>query len=219
MNLSSQLTTLVAALAGQFDNQAQSLAEPIWYVHLNTWHRPIPAVVPDGIAVFMEQQSMVPGQLPYRQRVVWFQETQDGIMGQFYALKQPTQFRGGGADPTRLASMSLDDLHKLPGCCLQVKGNSPTESYGNPNSSDPMIFNAEMLPNTQCGFIYEEQVRYVQLGFQLTIYSGDPATAVEFWSYDRGINPDTGQILWGAMMGPFKLNKIADYGFSLSKQI
>ncbi|MFM6193835.1 MAG: CpcT/CpeT family chromophore lyase [Planktothrix sp.] len=42
MMISPELKTLAEYMAGEFDNQAQALADPVWYVHLRLWHRPVP---------------------------------------------------------------------------------------------------------------------------------------------------------------------------------
>jgi hypothetical protein len=42
----------------------------------------------------------------------------------------------------------------------------------------------------------------VQLGFE--------ARPDAFDSFDKGIDPDTGKPLWGAIMGPFRYRRIGD---------
>ncbi|MDY7021511.1 MAG: CpcT/CpeT family chromophore lyase, partial [Cyanobacteriota bacterium] len=42
MSFSPELIALARYLAGEFDNIAQASAEPVWYVPLYLWHRPLP---------------------------------------------------------------------------------------------------------------------------------------------------------------------------------
>jgi hypothetical protein len=40
---------------------------------------------------------------------------------------------------------------------------------------------------------------------------GFEASETQFLSYDRGVDPETGQSLWGAMMGPYRHRKRCSY--------
>ena len=68
-------------------------------------------------------------------------------------------------------------------------------------------FMAQPEPGAKCCFPYEGKTRQVILGFV--------ASAVRFLSYDRGVDPDTGQALWGALMGPYEFNKCQDFAAEL----
>lgn len=186
------LLTLAHWLAGEFDNAAQSLEQPIWFVHLRLWHRPLPWQVEGNIALFAEQANALYLDKPYRQRVVVLKPTAspDQLQAQYYAFKQPDRFSGAGAKPDRLHNLSPDDLDLLPGCILTV-----TQQVG--------VFKAAPEPDAKCYFQYEGQRRQVVLGFE--------ASVDRFRSYDRGVNPDTGESLWGAIMGAYEFCKCQDF--------
>jgi hypothetical protein len=57
--LSDQLTQLAHYLGGEFDNRQQSLRDPVWYLHLRLWLRPLPRSLFDqGHSFFIEQISV-----------------------------------------------------------------------------------------------------------------------------------------------------------------
>jgi hypothetical protein len=63
-------------------------------------------------------------------------------------------------------------------------------------------FRAQLPPDRRCCFQADGQLRQVSLGFE--VRSG------EFLSYDKGIDPDTGKPIWGAIMGPFRYRRVGD---------
>ncbi|MDX2216183.1 MAG: chromophore lyase CpcT/CpeT [Oculatellaceae cyanobacterium bins.114] len=184
---SSTLTTLAHWLVGEFDNQLQARENPAWFVHLRMWQRPLAQRIQGNLAIFAEQANALYLDQPYRQRVLMLQEPEPGVIqAQYWALKQPDSFRGAGANVTVLSQLSHSDLESLPGCVLTITHQSDR-------------FEAQPPPDARCYFQYDGQTRQVVLGFQVS--------AEQFWSYDRGVDPETGQGLWGALMGPYEFRK------------
>jgi hypothetical protein len=188
--------TLAQWLAGMFENQAQSHEQPAWFVNLRLWHRPLPFRIHGNLALFAEQANALYIDRPYRQRVIVLQETGQlqQFQAQYLAFKQPDRFRGAGANVDRLTTLTLDDLELLPGCVLTV-----TQQNGS--------FQAQPEPDARCYFQYDGQRRQVVLGFEVG----------EGWfrSFDRGVDPDTGQSLWGAIIGAYVFNKCQDFAAEL----
>ncbi|MDX1977523.1 MAG: chromophore lyase CpcT/CpeT [Pseudanabaenaceae cyanobacterium bins.68] len=176
---------LVNWLTGEFTNQAQAIADPVWYVHLRLWHRPVPHLdqVLEGRVIFAEQANVINLHKPYRQRLLCLSDRQ----AKYYAFKQPSLWIGGGAEPTKLTEIGLADLEFLPGCTLPV-------------NFDGNRYTAHLPNDAQCCFNYNDQVKQVILGFA--------ATSTEFWSYDRGIDPATKASLWGAIAGAYHYRKL-----------
>jgi hypothetical protein len=184
---SQPIETLVHWLAGEFDNQAQALEQPAWFVHLRLWHRPLPFSIDGNPALFAEQANYLYPENAYRQRVVVLSSiASDHVQAQYYAFKQPDRVKGAGATPDRLNSLRPEDLDKLPGCVLTVTQHADT-------------FKAAPQPDARCCFQYQGETRQVILGFEVS--------AAMFVSYDRGVDPDTGKVLWGAIMGPYQFCK------------
>ncbi|HEY9626153.1 MAG TPA: chromophore lyase CpcT/CpeT [Coleofasciculaceae cyanobacterium] len=177
-------------LTGEFDNKAQSLDQPVWFVHLRLWHRPLPIGINGNLALFAEQANMLNSDRPYRQRILELKPTSDAqvFQAQYWAFRQPEKFKGAGANPQLLETLSLENLEALPGCSLTVKQSGSG-------------FKAE--PNDQCFFQYDGKTRQVILGFEVS--------ADRFLSYDRGVDPETGAVLWGAMMGAYEYQRLQVY--------
>jgi CpeT/CpcT family (DUF1001) len=194
MSASEILTRLAPLMAGEFDNKPQAIEQPIWFVHLRLWYRPLPMRLDGKVALFAEQANALQTDRPYRQRVAVLQEVEGVAQVQYWGFKQPDRFLGAGANPGLLAGLSLEDLEELPGCVLTV-----TEQNGK--------FKAELEPGKRCCFQYDGATRQVILGFEVS-----PG---RFWSYDRGVDPETGKGLWGALMGAYEFEKCADFAGEL----
>ncbi len=177
-------------LVGEFDNKAQSMEEPAWYVPLRLWHRPLPHRIHGNLAIFAEQSNFLKLELPYRQRILALESIGDSLAVQFWAFKDPARFLGAGANPDLLAQATESELEALPGCRLEVVFAGDR-------------YKAMPAPESRCYFNYDGKQRQVILGFE--------STAEQFLSYDRGVDPETGQSLWGAMMGPYRHQKCASY--------
>jgi hypothetical protein len=188
-NALEPMSTLVHWLAGEFDNREQALNDPTWFVSLRLWHRPLGQSVGGVAAFFAEQANTVYLDQPYRQRVFRLEPSPNAEQWQvqYFAFKSPSQVQGAGQDPDRLRSLTLDDLELLPTCVLTLRQQGDR-------------FLAEPKLGQLCSFQYNGQTRYVRLGFEVA--------ANEFWSCDRGVDPETNQGLWGALMGPYHFKKI-----------
>ena len=214
----SPLTTLAAYLAGEFENQVQAAAEPAWYVHLRLWQRPVPTLSnTTTYTLFLEQASVGALKPPYRQRILQLSCKADQLRGQYFALSAPAKFVGAGADPSLLAAFSEADLVSLPDSEAPIQYQPlPTGGYQ---------FQAALPEGQLCSFEYDRQRRYVYLGFDIAPQKTAPAkklpegnasgntsgNTIELLTYDKGIDPDTGRGLWGALMGPFRMVKQKDY--------
>ncbi|MGI0485109.1 chromophore lyase CpcT/CpeT [Pantanalinema rosaneae CENA516] len=194
MAISSLLLTLANYLAGEFDNREQAIADPTWYVPLRLWQRPVALFTDDSLALFAEQANVVTPDYPYRQRLLRLCQPpgqEESLQVQYYAFNDPDAFKGAGANPERLAALTPDQLELLPGCRLEVAVDplSPTTYW----------FTATLPAAARCCFSYQGELRQVSLGFA--------ASPDILLSYDKGVDPETGQGLWGALMGPYQFVK------------
>lgn len=208
MKLSVELLTLAGYLAGEFENEQQAIADPSWYVRLRLWQRPLPTPLfaEPGITFFAEQANTLKLDRPYRQRILHLYQSDplpDAIAIQYYMPQNPEALSGAGRDPKRLEGLGAEDLEFLPECRLQVTRDL-TATQGD-------RFLATLPPNARCCFPYQQQIRQVHLGFEIALDRENPQEAIEFLSYDKGIDPVTGQALWGAILGPYRFIKQQDY--------
>ncbi|ARV63139.1 chorismate mutase [Nostocales cyanobacterium HT-58-2] len=198
MTFSPQLLALANYLAGEFDNREQAVAEPIWYVHLRLWHRPVPLFQEDSLTIFAEQANILKLDRPYRQRIIRLMQgsgSDASLKVQYYKPKNPSTLVGAGCNPGLLKTLTPDDLEFLPGCVLNI-----TNQVLAPNSYQ---FTATPPPDTHCSFTVGSDVVQVSLGFEVS--DG------KFLSYDKGIDSTTGKATWGAILGPYCYTKREQY--------
>jgi hypothetical protein len=202
MAFSAELITLAQYMAGEFDNQKQAIADPVWYVHLRLWQRPVSLFTEDSLTLFAEQANIVSLDQPYRPRILRLrcsETTPTALEVQYYMFKDAEAIRGAGANPEKLQKLTTEDIQFLPGCLLKVD----TKQIA-PNSYN---FAASSATGTPCSFSYQGSNFQVSLGFE--------ANAEEFRSYDKGIDPTTGKAMWGALMGPFHFTKRQNFASQL----
>jgi hypothetical protein len=193
---SPSLRTVAQWLSGTFENKAQAMEQPAWFVHLQLWHRPLPFRVHGHLAIFAEQANALYPANAYRQRILLLQEAEDtaSYRVQYYAFRQVEPVVGAGANPDRLCQLTPDDLELLPGCVLHL-------------NLDATSCRAISNPDDRCCFQYAGETRQVVLGFDV----GDGW----FKSYDRGVDPATGKSVWGAILGPYEFAKKDDFSAEL----
>ena len=116
MSNSSQLLQLASWMVGEFSNREQSLDQPIWFVNLVWWQRPIPFNVLDSIAIFAEQANALILDRPYRQRILQFVENDGKIQVKYWGFKDPAAWSGAGRARDRLNQITINDIEPLAGC-------------------------------------------------------------------------------------------------------
>jgi CpeT/CpcT family (DUF1001) len=206
----SALSTLAAYLTGEFENSAQAAADPTWYVHLKLWQRLVPGLsTADTYTLFLEQASVAANKPPYRQRILQLRESSGQLRGQYFALADPAKFVGAGANPQQLENLGAHDLVSLLNSEAHIQYQPLAVGYQ---------FRSALPDGQLCSFEYGAQRRYVYLGFDVAPYADANDTpnntpnntsddTIELLIYDKGIDPDTGRGLWGALMGPFRMIK------------
>ncbi|WP_017653916.1 chromophore lyase CpcT/CpeT [Fortiea contorta] len=198
MTLFPNLVTLGEYLAGEFDNQAQAIADPAWYVHLRLWQRPVQLFAEDSVTLFAEQANVINLDNPYRQRIIRLQRSPHSdvdLQVQYYMPKDPGALKGAGRNPALLNTLTPDHLDFLPGCNLNVTQQTLATNQYKFSATPPL--------NACCKFTYLDNIIQVSLGFE--------ATAQEFYSYDKGIDSETGKATWGAILGPYRYCKREQY--------
>ncbi len=192
MTQQNRLTILAQWLVGEFDNGNQAKEQPNWFVHIRLWHRLLPIKIDGNLAIFAEQAPIIKLAQPYRQRILVLKPSDNPakFIGQYYGFKDPNQFRGAGTNPHLLNQLSPEDLVNLPGCALTI-------------TEQEQKFIAQPEPGAKCFFEYDGQIRQVVLGLEVREDG--------FKSFDRGVDPETGKGLWGALIGPYEYQKIQGF--------
>lgn len=190
MSISSQLLQLTSWMSGEFSNRQQSLEQPVWFVNLVWWQRPIPFAVLDSVAIFAEQANALDRDRAYRQRILQFVETDGKIQVKYWGFREPSAWVGAGKDRDRLNQIMINDIEPLSGCLLDLNFENG-------------CYRATMPKDAKCCFPYMNETRQVVLGFEVTESS--------FWSGDRGVDADTGKAIWGAIMDFYQFQKVQDF--------
>ncbi|WP_008314475.1 chromophore lyase CpcT/CpeT [Leptolyngbya sp. PCC 6406] len=201
--MATDLIHLAQCLAGEFTNKPQALAEPIWFVQLKLWIRPVPQLSStEHVTFFLEQASMAYDQPPYRQRLLQLASQQGNLTATYSALKDPKSWQGAAQNPDRLGTLTDQDLMALTGSTLSVV--HPENSHGE-------TFIARHFPGERCQFQVDGQAREVELGFDAISGTGTAQSPDQFYMYDRGYDATQDKYTWGALHGPFKLQKQKDF--------
>lgn len=196
--ITNELMTLASYLAGEFDNREQALAQPVWYVHLRLWQRPVPLFTEDSLTLFAEQASIVNLEQPYRPRLLRLRQSDtqpNSLQVQYYMFKDIKAIGGASRHPDKLATITTEQIEFLPSCTLNVAIETLDERK--------YRFVTTPASQTPCRFTYQNQTYQVSLGFA--------ATTEELQVFDKGIEPQTGKAIWGALLGPFCFTKRRDF--------
>jgi hypothetical protein len=198
MSVHPDIQHLGQELAGFYDNRDQSIADPTWFVSLQAWWRPVPLFTADSVTLFAEQANALYPDRPYRQRLLRLYAPQGHLTAQFYQFDRPDLVLGAGANGDLVDIIINAEIQILATGILSIQ-------------KTPQGFSARHNPGESCKFSFRdaqghEKQGQVELGF---------STAPGQWqSYDKGINPETGQAIWGAMMGPYQFIKRQSYPLS-----
>ncbi|MGL5083340.1 MAG: chromophore lyase CpcT/CpeT [Microcoleaceae cyanobacterium] len=207
MAFSTELIALAHFMAGEFENKEQAIADPVWYVHLRLWNRPLPiAIFSESITLFAEQANVLTPNQAYRPRVIQLYQAPENpnfLSAQYYLPKDLAAVRSAGSRPELLKQLISDQLELLPTCKLTVT----CQSLGLSSGQTTYRFKANLPENTYCNFNYQGQNYQVDLGFE--------ASPDVFLSFDRGIDPKTEKAIWGALLGPYRFIKGQDFSHEI----
>ena len=120
---------------------------------------------------------------PYRLRVIKLSLVEDRIELENYKVKEQEKFYGASRDPELLSTLTPDLIEKMDGCDMDVTwtGNS---------------FLGKIKPGKACIVERKGKVTYLDNSFEIT--------ENKLISYDRGRDPETDELVWGSVAGPFE---------------
>ncbi len=195
MSIHPDIRQLGAALAGDYDNRDQAIEDPVWYVSLQAWWRPVPLFMEDSVTLFAEQANALKPEQPYRQRLLRLHTPQGNLTAQFYQFDRPNLVIGAGENGDLVSAVINAEIEILPTGKLSI-------------AKTPQGFSARPEPGEFCKFSFRDAQGNAKSGQVELGFSTAPG---QWWSYDKGINPETGQAIWGAMMGPYQFTKRQSY--------
>ncbi|MEA5462849.1 chromophore lyase CpcT/CpeT [Leptothoe sp. PORK10 BA2] len=186
MSHATDVSTLLKWMAADFSNQAQAIENPPFFAHIRVCMRPLPSRFLPGGSLYLEQAyDFMLGQ-PYRVRVLHFLPQDDHILLENYTFKDQAAVIGAARDQEKLATIEAGQLEKMPGCDMTVRWTGQS-------------FIGKVVPGKNCMVVREGKTSYLDNEFEIT--------DDKLVSYDRGRDPETDELLWGSIAGPFEFEK------------
>lgn len=186
MSHATDVSTLLKWMAADFSNQDQAIENPPFFAHIRVCMRPLPATFLPGSCLYLEQAYDYMLSQPYRVRVLHFLPQEDYILLENYTFTEPEAVIGAARDSEKLATLTADQLEKMPGCDMTVRWTGHS-------------FVGKVVPGKNCIVVRKGKTSYLDNEFEIT---NDKLV-----SYDRGRDPETDELLWGSIAGPFEFEK------------
>ena len=186
MSHATDISTLLKWMAADFSNQAQAIENPPFFAHIRVCMRPLPSSFLSGNCLYLEQAyDFMLGQ-PYRVRVLRFLPQDEHILLENYTFKEQDAVIGAARDSDKLDSLSEEQIEKMPGCDMTVRWTGHS-------------FIGKVVPGKNCIVVRKGKTSYLDNEFEITNN--------KLISYDRGRDPETDELLWGSVAGPFEFEK------------
>lgn len=190
----SDLILLAQWLAGDFSNQKQAAENPALYPHIHVFFRPLPFEGFSGIWFYSEQSYDYDLWNPYRQGVHRLIDQNNQVYIENYKLQAPMLYAGAGHNQDILRTVPPDQIERRFGCSMVFKREGEK-------------FLGMVEPGKACLIERNGRTSYLKSEVELTNCS---------WvSWDRGLDLETDQQLWGADTGPLRFEKLASFAAEL----
>jgi hypothetical protein len=183
MTHSQDITTLTRWMASDFSNQAQAYANPPFFAHIRVCMRPLPNDLLDGTSLFLEQAYDFMLNQPYRLRVIRLSLVGDRLELENFKVKEQEKFYGASRNLELLSTLTTDLIEKMDGCDMDVTWTGS-------------CFQGQIKPGKACIVERKGKVTYLDNSFEIT--------DKQLTSYDRGRDPETDELVWGSIAGPFE---------------
>ena len=190
MTHSQDIHSLARWMASDFSNQAQAYANPPFFAHIRVCMRPLSPELLGGTSLFLEQAYDFMLNQPYRLRVIRLSLVGDRIELENFKVKDQEQFYGASRNPERLKHLTTESIEKMAGCDMDV-----TWQNG--------YFQGQIKPGKACIVERKGKVTYLDNSFEITDN--------KLTSYDRGRDPETDELVWGSIAGPFEFFPTASF--------
>jgi hypothetical protein len=190
MTHSTDIPTLIRWMAGDFSNQAQAYENPPFFAHIRVCMRPLPPALLGAASLYLEQAYDLDVNQPYRARVLKFVAMADHIAIENHEIIEGQAFYGASRHPDRLATLTADQIRKLPGCTFITTWTGQG-------------FKAIVEPGKGCIVFRKDRETYLDSEFEVT-----DGTLI---SLDRGRDPETGDLIWGSIAGPFEFTRTESF--------
>ena len=185
---------LANLMAGDFCNRQQTEANPKDYAHIRIFFRPLPWDFFSGIGFYSEQVYDYDLWTPYRQGIHRLVDKGDRIYIENYSLKEAENYAGSGHNRDILLTIPADEIERRHNCSMVFVKEGD-------------MFRGSVEPGNKC-FIHRK-------GVNTYLISLVELTETTWVSWDRGMDLDTHEQVWGSAKGPLKFKKRASFADEL----
>lgn len=190
MSHETDIKRLASWMAADFTNQTQAWANPPLFAHIRVCMRPLPLSLLEGTSLFLEQAYDFMLNTPYRLRVLKFAIVGDRIELENYKVKDEEEFFGASRDLNRLQKLTSDRIEKMEGCDMFVDWTGSS-------------FKGYIKPGKNCIVVRNEKTTYLDNSFEVDEH--------KLISIDRGLDPETDELVWGSLAGAFEFTRKQSY--------
>lgn len=181
----SLLINLARVMAGDFSNAKQSQADPKNYAHIRVFFRPLPWEFFGAIGFYSEQTYDYDLWTPYRQGIHRLVDRGDCIYIENYSLQDSMIYAGAGHNRDILKTISPESITRRHNCS--------------------MVFHQE--GKLFRGAVEGSKCLINRNGIETYLISEVEITDNTWIGWDRGMNVETGEQVWGSAIGPLKFEK------------
>lgn len=182
----SLLHSLASCMAGDFSNQKQAFADSKNYAHIRIFFRPLPWNFFSGIGFYSEQVYDYDLWNPYRQGVHKLVDKGEKIYIENYSLTDGLLYAGAGHSREILLTITPENINRRYNCSMVFW-------------REKNLFRGSVEPGNKCLITRKGQETYLVSDVELT---------EETWvSWDRGMDIETNEQVWGSAIGPLKFEK------------
>lgn len=190
MTHSTDIQTLARWMAADFSNQEQAFVNPPFFAHIRVCMRPLPSSLLGEVSLFLEQAYDFMLASPYRLRVFSLSIAGERIKLKNFKLKDEEKFYGASRDRQRLQQLTAEDLEEMGGCDMDVVWTGTG-------------FQGTIEPGKSCIVVRKDRKTYLDNSFEIDEH--------KLISYDRGLDPETDELVWGSIAGPFHFVRWASF--------
>lgn len=190
----SLLYELASLMAGDFSNRQQSDADPKNYAHIRIFFRPLPWEFFSGVGFYSEQVYDYDLWSPYRQGIHRLVDLGDRIYIENYRLKEAENYAGSGHNRDILLTIPHDSIERRHNCSMVFH-------------KEGELFRGSVEPGNKC-LIHRK-------GVDTYLVSEVELTQTTWISWDRGMDLNSHQQIWGSAKGPLKFAKKESFAAEL----
>lgn len=186
---------LARRMAGDFSNHKQASENLQDYAHIRVFFRPLPFDFFQGIGFYSEQVYDYDLWQPYRQGIHRFVDRGDRIYIENYSLKDSLLYAGAGHNRDILQTIAPDCIERRDNCSMVFV-------------RDGAVWRGSVEPGNKC---------LIQRNGRQTYLVSEVELTEKTWvSWDRGMDVNTHEQVWGSAIGPLKFEKIESFASEVS---